>query len=591
MTENKLTPEEISKIRNLISEKIAQEYSPNDRFYKETAKHLGNNFEDYYSIRNEFTRDSDRIIYSKAFRRLEHKAQVYSNKRGDHYRTRLTHTLEVTQIARSISRNLGLNEYLAESIALGHDIGHTPFGHAGEDVLDNIMRGKDDLGGKLEFNIDYGGFKHNFNSVKILEIVEKRKETPGLNLTWQTLDGILKHTKVIKKDKITMNIDKKWDLTRFVRDVSNYKPFIDYDYFDNESEPSYIYPLTLEGQVVAIADEIAQREHDLDDSLRDGDLFRFEDLSKQINEILEDIKNENFSPQSSGYELFKTFDSEISELGEIENHAQWKELTSIIISYFIVDVCENTMKNIDEIDNIDEIIFIDENNRKYITKELVSFSKIGKQVNDKIDEFIEKRIINSFNVNRFDGKGKFILRQLFKAYYENPRQMPRKQLVVLVKNIEKTMNTFPLLKDEMKFLNVDLKELIEINENNVDLKNLGKILDYLKLNFNFGKEESNNNMDDNCINSVLNEIGIDLLQNKENYDQETSIRKDFGKIFDYCNKNTIDELKIKDCDDILIFFKALTELHYVYLATICEYISQMTDDYAMKEYRELYLSN
>lgn len=317
---NKLNQTKINEIRMLINEKLSQIPSSTDRFHKEKSNHLGNDFEENYSIRDEFSRDADRIIYSKSFRRLEHKAQVYSNKRGDHYRTRLTHTLEVTQIARSISRNLGLNEHLSEAIALGHDIGHTPFGHAGEEVLDNIMRGKDDLGGKIDYLIDYGGFKHNFNSIKILEIVEKRKGTNGLNLTWQTLDGILKHTKVIKDDK-------KWDLTRFVRDISNYEHIMKYDYFTIESKPSNIYPLTLEGQVVAISDEIAQREHDLDDSLRDEDLFRFEDMSKQINKILEEIKN-NLTSKTTGYKLFNSFYDKISQLGEIENRVQWKELTS-----------------------------------------------------------------------------------------------------------------------------------------------------------------------------------------------------------------------------------------------------------------------
>lgn len=159
-----------------------------------------------YIDRNEFSRDRDRILYTNAFRRLQHKAQVYSNKKGDHYRTRLTHTLEVNQIAKSISKNLGLNIDLTESIALGHDIGHTPFGHAGEEVLDNIMKGKDDLGGKLEYTIDYGGFKHNMNSIKILEILEEKNGEKGLNLTWQTLDGILKHTSIKNPIKVNNGI-------------------------------------------------------------------------------------------------------------------------------------------------------------------------------------------------------------------------------------------------------------------------------------------------------------------------------------------------------------------------------------------------
>lgn len=579
--------EKISEIRTLINEKFSQNPSPHDRFYEnESSQHLEPKFENY-SQRNEFSRDADRILYSKAFRRLEHKAQVYSNKKGDHYRTRLTHTLEVTQIARSISRNLGLNEHLTEAIALGHDIGHTPFGHAGEEVLDNIMRGKDDLGGKLDFLIDYGGFKHNFNCLKILEIVEKREKYVGLNLTWQCLDGILKHTRVIKEGK-------KWDLNRFVREVSNYEPFISYNYFNDESKPSYEYPLTLEGQVVAISDEIAQREHDLDDSLRDCDLFRVEEIFKEIKSMLIDI-NSNINSKHHGYNLFKSFYSKIFEFDKIENHMQWKELTSVIISYFIIDVTTNTMGKINEYDDFKNVILI-ENNHKYILESIVGFSEIGKKMNDKIEEFIEKRIINSFNVNRFDGKGKFILRQLFKAYYENPRQMPRKQLIILTKNIEKLIQTFPILKNEIKLIPIDVNQLYDINENNVDLKNLSKLFDLLKLNIDFNVDKSEKHYNENdleCINFIYNEIGFNIngiINGK--YTHDLFLQESFEKIFDYCNKKNISDLdKYGKCSEIFIFCKALLELHYIYLTTICEYISQMTDDYAEKEYKELYLSN
>lgn len=122
--------------------------------------------------RSEFSRDRDRILFSRAFRRLEHKAQIYSHERGDHFRTRLTHTLEVLQIARNISRYLGLNEDLTEAIALGHDIGHTPFGHEGERVLDQILSGKAEYK-ELKYEINYTGFKHNFNSLKVLDEIEK----------------------------------------------------------------------------------------------------------------------------------------------------------------------------------------------------------------------------------------------------------------------------------------------------------------------------------------------------------------------------------------------------------------------------------
>jgi len=156
--------------------------------------HFNQYSESNFISRSEFSRDRDRILFSRAFRRLEHKAQIYSHERGDHFRTRLTHTLEVLQIARNISRYLGLNEDLTEAITLGHDIGHTPFGHEGERVLDQILSGKSGYK-ELHHKINYTGFKHNFNSLKVLDKIEnKYDKESGLNLTWQVLEGILKPT-------------------------------------------------------------------------------------------------------------------------------------------------------------------------------------------------------------------------------------------------------------------------------------------------------------------------------------------------------------------------------------------------------------
>lgn len=161
------------------------------------------------SVRTEYQRDRDRITHSKAFRRLKHKTQVFIAPEGDHYRTRLTHTLEVAQIARTIARALRLNEDLTEAIALGHDLGHTPFGHAGEAALDAVY---------------HGGFKHNLQSLRVVEKLERKN---GLNLTWEVRDGILHHTGPVK-------------------------------------------PATLEGQIVKIADRIAYINHDIDDAVRGG---------------------------------------------------------------------------------------------------------------------------------------------------------------------------------------------------------------------------------------------------------------------------------------------------------------------------------
>ncbi len=184
--------------------------------------------------RTEFQRDRDKIIHSKAFRRLMHKTQVFISPEGDHFRTRLTHTLEVSQISRTISRILGLNEDLTEAIALAHDIGHTPFGHTGESAFEEILP---------------NGFEHNKQSVKVVELIEKNGE--GLNLTFEVLDGILNHR--------------------------------------TDGRPS-----TLEGKVVQLSDKIAYINHDIDDSIRAG-LLKTEDLPKEPIKILGDTNSKRIN--------------------------------------------------------------------------------------------------------------------------------------------------------------------------------------------------------------------------------------------------------------------------------------------------------
>src|SRR4030042_182930 len=180
--------------------------------------------ESEHSYRSCYQRDRDRIIYSTAFRRLEYKTQVFVNHEGDYYRTRLTHTLEVAQIARTIAAALRLNADLVEAIALAHDLGHTPFGHAGEEALNELMS-------------ECGGFNHNLQGLRVVDILEERYiDFPGLNLTWEVREGIAKHSSA----------------------------------FDKAVAPEELAPdemPTLESQIVDIADEIAYDNHDLDDGL------------------------------------------------------------------------------------------------------------------------------------------------------------------------------------------------------------------------------------------------------------------------------------------------------------------------------------
>jgi len=197
--------------------------------------------------RTPFQHDRDRIIHSRAFRRLRGKTQVFISAKGDHFRTRLSHTLEVSQISRSIARVFSLNEDLVEAIALGHDLGHTPFGHIGERTLNNILRGKTNI---VDLKRDLGGFKHNYNSLKMVDFFEKTYDKfRGLNLTKWTREGIWKHTDLFYKDEPSV-----YDS---ILNLSSLHPEIGYCTF-------------LEGQVVAIADEIAQVTHDLEDAFRAG---------------------------------------------------------------------------------------------------------------------------------------------------------------------------------------------------------------------------------------------------------------------------------------------------------------------------------
>lgn len=573
---SKITKPDFKRIREEIGNNYAQKSLPTNRFHEEdNNSHLGN----YFETRNEFEHDVDRIIYSKSFRRLQHKAQVYSNKKGDHYRTRLTHTLEVAQIAKGISRNLNLNVPLTEAIALGHDIGHTPFGHAGEQVLDEIMRGKDDLGGKLHYSIDFGGFKHNFNSINILEKVEEKNMGTGLNLTWQTLDGILKHTAIIKKDK-------QWNLKRFVRDYSNYKSFIDYDYY--KTTPIFTFPLTLEGQIVKISDEIAQREHDLDDGLRDESLsLNLNQLSDKINEFIKEMDSK-FNDETEGYFLFNSLKKQILSLKPINTELKWNKLISIIISYFIRDVTETSLINICsktpyQILRYNTLSHDYENlydnagsyDKKFIILELISFSECGKFLNESIEEFIENKIVGSYNVNRFDGKSKYILRQLFKAYYENPKQMTKKQIENLKRNFDNIIEYYNLVmiimlntNNGIKIFNED-SNIIWVEKTNINFDEILKRLQsFFKLDGDFKK----------LLNETINEFGNTEFE-----------------LLNYLNELTYEEIiYLENCEHynklLLLSMKFCLDLHYCYLSVICNYISQMTDDYAMKEYQELYLN-
>jgi len=320
-------------------------------------------------FRSPYQRDRDRIIHSSSFRRLKHKTQVFVNTEGDHYRTRLTHSMEVSQIARTLSRQLGLNEDLTETLSLAHDLGHTPFGHAGEEVLKDCME-------------KYGGFNHNIQTLRIVTWLEnKYYKFYGLNLTFETLDGLLKHNGPINN-------------------INPYKKILNKSFFnkkiDFKSTPS------LEAQISSISDDIAYNNHDLQDGLRAG-LFTIRELEK-ISFISKLIKKH----QTKG----KIFRKEI-----IINH-----IIRDLINLMVVDVINTTKKNIKKY-KLKSINDIYKQNNK-----IVNFSYKTQEIDYQVKDFLKKKMYNNKKVINNTNKGKKIIKDLFKYLLKNSKRYINSEL-------------------------------------------------------------------------------------------------------------------------------------------------------------------
>jgi dGTPase len=332
-----------------------------------------------YDYRTEYQRDRDRIIHSRAFRRLKHKTQVFIPFEGDHYRTRLTHTLEVTQVARTVARALGLNEDLAEACALGHDLGHTPFGHSGEKVLNRILTGTEPsfpLDPKLAAQV--GAFKHNYQAVRVVDVLEKRYEHPGLNLTNDTREGILKHT--------------TWR-----RDF----PFPDVDAEGlNLSSGGH-----LEGQAVAWADEYAQQAHDLEDGLK------LVDFEKVLGLAISKAVVEALGP---------------SWTGATDKAVRQGMLIRGMIHLLVTDLITSSRTAIGKWLEAKAVKTPDDfyAQRRKLPGSLVAPSKAGQRFYDELKEFIYQHIIHSHRVAQHDGRAQLVVAALFAAWYRNPRLLP-----------------------------------------------------------------------------------------------------------------------------------------------------------------------
>ena len=335
------------------------------------SKSKGRIFKEANSLyRTPFQRDRDRIIHSASFRRLKHKTQVFVNTEGDHYRTRITHSIEVAQIARSIAKHLGLNDDLAETLSLAHDLGHTPFGHAGEDALNECMT-------------NFGGFDHNLQTLRIVMFLEhKYLKFKGLNLTLETLDGLLKHNGPIK-DLSTVN--------RLIG-LKNYKNNIK---FTNSG--------SLEAQISAISDDIAYNNHDIQDGIR----------AKMFN--LNDLIEINFFK-----DIYK------SHKKNIKNRNKDILIYQIIrdsIDLMVKDLIKNTKNNL-KINNIKSL-----NDIYVLEKPIVCLSNKFFKIEKEIRSFLRSKMYNNKKVLLKNNQGKLIIKKLFNKIKNTPSKfIPKDQL-------------------------------------------------------------------------------------------------------------------------------------------------------------------
>ncbi|HVY34908.1 MAG TPA: deoxyguanosinetriphosphate triphosphohydrolase [Caulobacteraceae bacterium] len=348
----------------------AQRYQPPPRapYAQDPAASRGRRWPEADSrSRTPFARDRDRIIHCSAFRRLKEKTQVFVAHEGDHFRTRLTHSLEVAQIARSLAKALGLDDDLAETIALAHDLGHPPFGHAGEDQLDECMRA-------------FGGFDHNVQTFRVVTELEHRyPHFKGLNLTWETLEGVVKHN-----GPVTDRLERP-----------SWRAVADYD---------RAYPLetsgwaSAEAQVAALADDIAYNNHDVDDGVQAG-LFDLDELIETplIGPIIEAAR---------------------ADLPGLDPRLLRLEAVRRMIGAMIDDVMAQTRARA-QVGGVDSPEAV-----RGLGKALVAFSPDMAEDLSALREFLQTRMYRHFRVNRTRSQARRILREMFELFLDEPNVLP-----------------------------------------------------------------------------------------------------------------------------------------------------------------------
>lgn len=416
--------------------------------------------------RNDFQIDRDRILYSKSFRRLSGKTQIFLTGNNDHLRSRLTHSLEVNQIAKTIGYALNLNLDLIEAIAFGHDIGHTPFGHIGERTLNFIMNGCEDI---KEYNKELPesekGFKHNLQALRVLSYLERNNlESDGLNISFFTLWGILNHTSYepMKCSRDTIEKPKgNEDTLCFYNHIPTackqsgklslrfYERYI--EMIDNEK------CWTLEGLIVKLADEIAQRHHDIEDAI-------YANITHK-EEVLEIF-----------YKTFEQyFDKQTKDIYKQAESVKTKELTIAYLSRLVVNFL--VTKAIIDINYKIRLLTRDfqiKSKNDFINSKVEIYKRtdvnaLGNYLEDfsdcesKFHNFLKNKILNSYTAQKMDGKAEFIIRKLFEAFVNNPQQMPDKTIIFFYNN----------------FFGSDSEELKKIKK----VKDIGGLRGDLKINF------------------------------------------------------------------------------------------------------------
>ena len=448
-----------------------------------------------HSYRDKFQRDRDRVLYSKEFRRLSGKTQIFVAGFDDNMRTRLTHTLEVAQIAETIARRLNLNTMLTTAIAYAHDIGHTPFGHIGERTLNYIMNGCFPLY-KLNVKMDESekGFKHNLQGVRVATFLEKIGAGYGLNLTKYTLWGIKAHTSSTYKGcdyytggKCSYKNNMKKCLNPSAKSE---KESLSLGFYEEnlkiDDEPILIdkRDWTLEAIIVAHADEIAQRHHDIEDGIYAG--------------IIDIKKLKGFLSNESGFDI--NFINRIKRLKieETDRHIIIRELSKIVVDYYVTEYCKVIYQKVMALNRELNLPAHkkDWKNRMYDKviqeKNLVeyfNFDDAFLEADKRFSGYLSDHILNSELAQKMDGKAVYIIKQLMKAYLTNPQQLPDKTIMSIIerweskygkdsKGKDKLSDTGKRYTDESR-ARAKLKKLMKENDSGIKTILLRSICDYI----------------------------------------------------------------------------------------------------------------